>query len=352
MKSPFPIILISIAIFSASFLVDTAHAKQTLRAAADARDFQIGVEVVVPALLADEDYRRLVAEHFNQAVPGNAFKFFVSHPAPDRYDFNEVQTLMGYTAAAGMGLHGHVLVWHDGLPDWVKKGDYSPRQLSRILQDFISTTIGHVRTHYPGRVPTWDVVNEAVNDQGTGLRDSLWRKIGPDYVAKAFRWAHAADPLAKLYYNDYGGEGLNPKSNAIYNMVRALRQQGVPIHGVGLQMHVQKGFAPPVAEVIANMNRLAALGLEIRISEMDYALPLNPAAKPADHMEQARYYREILGACLRQKACKAFVVWGATDRYSWVRQYKPGWGSAVIFDENLNPRPAYWALLAKLTEVR
>src|SRR5205085_2625309 len=124
-------------------------------------------------------------------------------------------------------------------------------------------------SHYRGRVNIWDVVNEALNDDGT-LRNSLWLQvIGPDYIDWAFRWAHEANPQAQLYYNDYGGEGLGPKSDAIYNLVKGLLRRGVPINGVGLQMHVSIDDYPKPQDVLANMQRLAALGLKVQITEMD-----------------------------------------------------------------------------------
>jgi endo-1,4-beta-xylanase len=323
---------------------------QSLREVAEHRGFLIGSEARAEGLRYNSAYVKLLAEQFNLVVPGHVFKFLVTHPAPNRFDFSEGDKLVEFAQCSNQLVHGHTLVWHEGLPDWITNGQHTPDQLSQILRTFIQTSIQHYKDKYPGRIPSWDVVNEAINLFGTGLRKSPWLKIGPDYIEKAFYWAHQADPNAKLYYNDLDGEGLGLKSRAIYQLVRRLKSRGVPIHGIGLQMHVRKGLKPKVADVVANMRRLAALGLEIRISEMDYALPVNMGVRSEDLREQAEFYWEILNACLNIKACKAFVVWGATDKYSWIPQNKPGWGAAVLFDEYLRPKPAFSAVLSRLKQ--
>lgn len=186
---------------------------------------------------------------------------------------------------------------------------------------------------------SWDVGAEAVDENGR-LRETFWsRGIGPDYLALAFHWAHEADPQAHLRYNDYGGEGDGAKSDGIYDLAAELRRKGAPIHGVGLQMHASLKDAPRASDVRINMKRLAALGLETHISEMDVMLSL-PASR-ADLRAQAALYRDMLQACLAVPQCRSFSTWGASDRYSWIPEFFPGQGDALLFDKDNRAKPAY-----------
>lgn len=196
----------------------------------------------------------------------------------------------------------------------------------------------------------WDVVNEGLDDNGA-LRDSIWlRGIGPDYIDWAFRWARQANPQARLFYNDYGGEGLGQKSDAIYNLLKGLLQRGVPVNGVGLQMHVSIDAYPDPQDVLANMKRLVALGLEVQITEMDVQIQHDHRPMEQRLEAQAQIYRDMLSACLAAKNCTAFAMWGFIDRYSWIPQFTGHPDAPLIFDESYRPKPAYVALVSVLKE--
>jgi len=243
-----------------------------------------------------------------------------------------------------MLVRGHTLVWHNQNPGWLEEGEWTRDELIEVLREHITTVVGR----YRGRIAAWDVVNEAIDEDGE-LRDTLWlRVIGPEYIEMAFRWAHEADPEAQLFYNDYAGEGVNRKSNAIYAMVRNLLEQDVPIHGVGLQMHVTVSNSPRSQDVQANLERLAGLGLEVQITEMDVRIPGEPSERTL--AQQAEVYGSMMDVCLEAENCSAFVLWGFTDRHSWVPGFFSGWGSALIFDESYAPKPAYDALQEVLAE--
>ncbi len=314
----------------------------SLRALAQARGIQIGTAVSIGPLRSEPPYAETLAREFSMLTPENAMKFGPLRPSRDRYDFGDADAIVDFAESHGMLVRGHTLVWGQQLSDWLTARSWSRDELMAILREHIMTVVGR----YRGRVAAWDVVNEAVANEGF-LEDTIWRRtIGPTYIERAFRWAHEADPQAKLFYNDVGGEGKGVKADAIYARVQDLVRRGVPIHGVGLQMHVRLKSPPDPSDVVANMKRLAALGLQVHITEMDVAI--KGSATAADLSAQARIYRDALRACLSARNCTAFVLWGFTDRHSWIPQVAPSSGEALIFDDAFRPKPAYGALRAVL----
>jgi endo-1,4-beta-xylanase len=318
----------------------------TLRAAAQRRGILIGAAVGVNQLETDPMYAITLARQFDEVTPENAMKFDALEPSPGEYTFVGGDAIVAFARAHGMAVRGHNLVWYRSLPGWLANGTFSRAQLMAILKDYIMTVV----SHYRGRLVDWDVVNEAIADGSNTLRDSIWMQdIGSDYIDWAFRWAHQADPQAHLFYNDYGGEGLGAKSDAIYNLVKGLVKRGVPIYGVGLQMHVSITDPPSEQAVIANMKRLAALGLKVEITEMDVEIQGDPRPLAQKLQAQAQLYRNMIEACLAVSACNAFVMWGFTDRYSWIPEATGHADAPLIFDQNYRPKPAFDALMNALT---
>jgi endo-1,4-beta-xylanase len=337
-----PRILLATAACAALLAASPARAADPLRALAAPAGLHIGSSVRADALQTDPAYARLLAHEFNLVTPENAMKFSVVQPERGRFDFAQADALVEFAEANGMQVNGHVLVWHQQLPDWLTQGNFDSGELKAILREHIRTLV----TRYRGRAASWDVAAEAVDENGR-LRETFWsRGIGPDYLALAFRWAHEADPQAHLRYNDYGGEGDGAKSDGIYDLMIELRRRGTPIHGVGLQMHASLKDAPRASEVRINMKRLAALGLETHISEMDVMLSL-PASR-ADLRAQAALYRDMLQACLAVPQCRSFSTWGANDRYSWIPEFFPGQGDALLFDKDNRAKPAYQSVQRRL----
>ena len=320
----------------------------TLRSLALRRGIGIGVAVSVKPLREDPNYSRIVREQFNVVTPENAMKWDALRPSRDRFDFTDADAIVDFASANGMRVRGHTLVWHGQLPVWLKTGKFSREELQAILREHILTVVGR----YRGRVSTWDVANEVVDeDERSMLRDSVWsRGLGQDFVAMAFRWAHEADPEARLFYNDIGGEGLGSHSDAVYELVKTLVQQGVPIHGVGLQMHVGMHDVPLQADVKANMDRLAALGLELHITEMDVQIGKGTGVPAYDHASQARIYEEMTSVCLRTPACKMIVVWGLTDKHSWIPEWTKRPDEPLLFDGGYSPKPAYYGVRKALEQ--
>ena len=316
----------------------------SLRSLAYFRGIRIGAAVAVKPLLNEELYAQTLARQFNLLTPENAMKFERLHPLRDRYDFEDADTLVNFAQAHNMQVRGHTLVWHNQLPEWLTEKDWERDELINILREHIITVV----EHYRGQLVAWDVVNEAIADDGS-LRDTLWlRGIGPEYIEMAFRWAQEADPNVLLFYNDYGGEGQGKKSDAIYALVKELRQRGVPIHGVGLQMHVKVTSPPTPQAVAANLKRLSALDLAVGITEMDVRIKDPPTEAKLE--QQARVYSNMLDVCLAAPKCNSFVLWGVSDRHSWIPKAFEGWKSGLIFDQQYRPKPAYRAIIDQLTQ--
>jgi endo-1,4-beta-xylanase len=229
------------------------------------------------------------------------------------------------------------------LPAWLREMPVSFDGGVDLLRSHIHT----VTHHYRGKLAAWDVVNEAVESDGSWRDTFFLRTFGPDYVTMAFHWAHEGDPEAKLFYNDFSADEVNPKSTAIYGVLRDLLKQGVPVHGVGLQMHLDLWDPPQPRRVADNIRRFNDLGLEVHITEMD--VKINDPATEEDLREEARIYREILEVCLEARNCTAFIAWGVTDRYSWVPEHFPGKGSPLLFDREGRPKPAYYAIREALS---
>jgi endo-1,4-beta-xylanase len=330
----------SIARIVGTPVVVTPHSKVpgTLQDIAQSRGILIGSEVGGERdERADTTYWNIASQEFSIWTI-NQYYFAVVHPQPDQYNFTYGDFLVQQAQTNGIKIRGHTLIWHNSLPDWISKGTFTRDQLMAIMKDHIQTVVGR----YRGKIYAWDVVNEAVNDDGS-LRPTIWEQvIGPDYLDMAFQWAHEADPQAKLFYNDYNAEGLGKKSDGVYELVKQLKARGVPIDGVGLQMHLTEGKPVPPSDLEANIQRLGALGLEVEVTEMDVRIH-----EPADQNKlasQAQMFHDVLSACLTVPAFKAFVMWGFTDKYSWVPNAAPGYGDATIFDTNFTPKPAYQGL--------
>jgi endo-1,4-beta-xylanase len=300
---------------------------------------------VEPDLLADDVYARTLVREFNAITPENAMKWDRIHPFERRWNFDPADQLVEFAAAHRMRIHGHTLVWHRQLAPWLTPA-LSRGEVVRALASHVETLVGR----YAGRIAAWDVVNEAVADDGRRLRDTFFlRTYGAGYIAEAFRLAHAADPGARLYYNDYGAEGAGPKSDAVYALVRHLLDEGVPVHGVGLQMHLRATSPPEPAAITANVARLRALGLEVRISEMDVRIRRVRQDDPL--ARQRLVYRDAIAACVGTSGFTDVTFWGVTDAHSWIHRAF-GKDAPLLFDRDYAPKPAYFGVRAALATRR
>jgi len=343
------------------FTAQSTPPPQSLRQAGEKAGVLVGT-AVRPYLFSEAPYAATLAREYNMVEPEDAMKWWAVRPAADAFDFRQGDDVIRFAQVHAMKVRGHCLVWDHNNPDWLAQGHFTPAEMSRLLREHITT----VMKHYAGQVFAWDVVNEALNEYGE-FKDSPWYNrpgIGlankrSAYVELAFRWAHEADPQALLFYNEADGEGLNRKSDAIYAMVKDFKRRGVPIDGVGLQMHISQSDLDTHA-IAANITRLNDLGLQVHITELDVSLPLYVRGEPPepanasqqDLLRQAEIYRGVVRACRQNPGCTAIQTWGFTDKYSWIGSHAHGArGAALPFDRAYKTKPAYYALLDALAGV-
>jgi len=335
LRTGLPLLLLGVLMAAAP----TAHAADTpLRDLAAAKNKVIGTAVTGSKLTGT--YGDLAGTQFNSLTPGNAMKWGSVEPTRGSYNWAEADQIVNFAEVHGQQVRGHTLVWHSQNPGWLDNGTWTQAQLSQLLNDHIALEVGR----YKGRLAAWDVVNEPFNEDGT-YRQTLWYNgLGTGYIAQALTAARAADPAAKLYINDYNVEGVNAKSTALYNLVKSLKEQGVPIDGVGLQAHLIVGQVP--ATLQQNIQRFADLGVDVAITELDIRMTL--PSDSAKLTQQAADYKAVMNACVAVTRCVGATVWGFTDSDSWIPSTFPGQGAATPYDENYAPKPAYHAIAEAL----
>jgi endo-1,4-beta-xylanase len=332
--------LLVIGIGAAFAVQPAAAAPTTLRQAADVLGLKVGTAVTASTLTGNAKYGATTAREFNAITPGNEMKWGSIEPTRGQLDWTGADATVAFATANNQVVRGHTLLWHNQLPGWLTSGGFNAADLTAIVHQHIATEVGR----YKGRLISWDVVNEPFNEDGT-LRSTVFSTtLGPGYIADALTQARAADPAAKLYINDFNIEGINAKSTAMLNLVTSLKQQGVPIDGVGIQTHLILGQVP--SDFAQNIARFTAAGFDVWLSEVDVRMTL--PATPAMLAQQASDYTKIVNACLSVKRCVGITVWGFTDLDSWVPGTFPGQGAADIFDTNMDPKPAYSAVLTAL----
>jgi endo-1,4-beta-xylanase len=286
------------------------------------------------------NFKNTFTRQFNMLVAENDMKHDHIHPAQTTYRFAPADSLVAFAEQNGMKVRGHTLVFHNQNASWLTSGTWTKDQAKQLLVDHITNVVGH----YKGKVMEWDVVNEILGDNGA-LRPGFYlNAIGPEYIELAFRTARAADPDAGLFYNDYNIEGIGAKSDSAYKLVADLVARGVPITGVGFESHFIVGQLPQ--NVDATIQRFAALGLKVHITELDIRVPLQSTA--GSLQTQAQNYRDYVASCMRFPACDVVVLWGFTDKESWIPSTFSGFGDALIFDSLFQPKPAFTSLQAQL----
>lgn len=292
------------------------------------------------------EYARALSEHFNALTPENQMKPDSLQPERGSFRFGPADRFVAFAKEHRMVVHGHTLVWHQQNPDWLQRGSWTRPELISALSNHVTTIVAHFKDD----IALWDVVNEAMGDNGK-FRDSFWKKsLGddnrdgiPDYIDLAFRFARQADRDCILVYNDYGAEHSGAKADAILKMTRELKRSGTPIDAVGFQFHI-KGLKFDFDDFRKNARRFTSAGLKVYVTEADFAIP--PPVTPEKLAAQSKLCGEMVRAARAISGCAGVFWWGVTDRHSWLNmpEFVKGGADGLLFDREYRPKPCYRAV--------
>ncbi|MFD2796761.1 endo-1,4-beta-xylanase [Promicromonospora vindobonensis] len=303
-------------------------AGSTLQAAAAESGRYFGTAIAANKL-SESAYTTIANREFNMITAENEMKLDATEPNQNQFNFTNGDRIVSWARSNGKQVRGHTLAWHSQQPGWMQNMSGS------ALRSAMLNHVTQVATHYRGQIHSWDVVNEAFQDGSSGARrDSNLQRTGNDWIEAAFRAARAADPNAKLCYNDYNTDDwTHAKTQAVYNLVRDFKARGVPIDCVGLQSHFNSQ-SPVPSNYQTTLSSFAALGVDVQITELDIE---------GSGSAQADNYRRVVEACLAVSRCTGISVWGVRDTDSWRAS-----GTPLLFDGNGNKKAAYTSTLNAL----
>ncbi|MDR7382007.1 endo-1,4-beta-xylanase [Promicromonospora iranensis] len=303
-------------------------AGSTLQAAATEKGRYFGTAIAVNKL-SDSTYTTIANREFNMITAENEMKIDALEPNQNQFNWTNGDRVVSWARSNGKEVRGHTLAWHSQQPGWMQN------MSGTALRNAMLNHVTQVATHYRGQIHSWDVVNEAFQDGSSGARrDSNLQRTGNDWIEAAFRAARAADPSAKLCYNDYNTDDwTHAKTQAVYNLVRDFKARGVPIDCVGLQSHFN-AQSPVPSNYQTTLSSFAALGVDVQITELDIE---------GSGSAQADNYRRVVEACLAVSRCTGISVWGVRDTDSWRAS-----GTPLLFDGNGNKKAAYTSTLNAL----
>ncbi|MEU3414622.1 MULTISPECIES: endo-1,4-beta-xylanase [unclassified Streptomyces] len=304
----------------------TAHAAENTLGAAAAQSGRYFGTAIASGRLGDSTYTSIASREFNMVTAENEMKIDATEPQRGQFNFTAGDRVYNWAVQNGKKVRGHTLAWHSQQPGWMQS--LSGSSLRQAMIDHINGVMGH----YKGKIAQWDVVNEAFADGSSGARrDSNLQRTGNDWIEVAFRTARAADPSAKLCYNDYNIENWTwAKTQGVYNMVRDFKQRGVPIDCVGFQSHFNSG-SPYNSNFRTTLQSFAALGVDVAITELD----IQGASSST--------YAAVTNDCLAVSRCLGITVWGVRDSDSWRSGDTP-----LLFNNDGSKKAAYTAVLNAL----
>lgn len=312
-----------------------------------AETFYVGMIVQSNRMTGTHD--EIIRREFSSLTSEYEMKMNITYPAQGTYNWVPADAIVNYANLNGINMHGHALIWHNSVPDWVRDFSGTDLEFENMIKDYVKTTV----TRYKGKVKSWDVVNEAFDD-GTGtLRNTIFKqKMGDDYIAKCFGWAREADPDVLLFYNDYNMCNDVTKQDAVFAMVDDLKTRGISIDGIGYQMHISYNW-PTKEEIIAATNKIVDRQLLVHYSELDIrANPNNDltSLSSARSLEQKTKYNEVVKiySAIPTSNKYALTIWGLKDNESWLISQ---WGHAdwpLLYDSNFNEKDAYYGVLEGL----
>lgn len=302
-------------------------------------------------------YSQILSSQYDLALIDNTPNWYFTdgglRPTPTSYNFANMDKVVAYAQRHSMAIQAHHLLWGEDkwLPNWLKNSHHSLAQLMNIMHDHIATVVGR----YKGKINEWSVVNEAFTrgQHMDGLHD-WWADNtgGAAYIEQAFIWAHQADPQAKLILNDFDDEHFNTVSDDMYNYIKSAKARGIPIDGIGMQMHIDATHPPDMNEVTQNMQRFAALGVNVYVTEFDVNMSSVAAPDPVRDNIEAGIYYNMMRACIEAGDCRSFAQLGITDKETWYNYMGPSTQDArpLMFDSNYRPKAAYYAFRNALLE--
>ncbi|KAI1123356.1 carbohydrate-binding module family 1 protein [Nemania abortiva] len=296
--------------------------------------------------LTDSPYVAILSntDEFGQITPGNGQKWQYTEPSQGTFSYTSGDQIASLAATNGQLLRCHTLVWYSQLPSWVSSGTWTVATLTSVINTHISNVVGH----YKGKCYAWDVVNEGLNDDGTYRQNVFYNVLGDSYFALAFKAAAAADPAAKLYYNDYNIESTGSKQAAAAKIVTLVKSAGAKIDGVGMQAHLIVGSTPSQSSLQSAMaSYISAGATEVAYTELDIRFTALPSTA-SGLAQQATDYATVTKACLATKACVGITIWDYTDKYSWIPSTFSGQGDACLYNSALSKKPAWTAVSSAL----
>ncbi|KAI0436457.1 carbohydrate-binding module family 1 protein [Xylaria telfairii] len=296
--------------------------------------------------LSDTSYVNILknTDEFGQITPGNGQKWQYTEPSQGQFSYTSGDQIASLAATNGQLLRCHTLVWYSQLPSWVSSGTWTASTLTSVINTHISNVVGH----YKGKCYAWDVVNEGLNEDGSYRTNVFYNVLGDAYFALAFKAAAAADPAAKLYYNDYNIEGTGSKQAGAVKIISLVKAAGARIDGIGMQAHLIVGSSPSQSSLQGAIASYVAAGAtEVAYTELDIRFSSLPSTA-AGLQQQATDYVTVTKACLAEKACVGITIWDYTDKYSWIPNTFPGQGDALLYDANLSKKPAWTAVSSVL----
>ena len=329
--------------FAAVLLMLSSCAQKTPKTYAAKYGFKTGVSVAVGDLY-NEDYIKIIKENSSIVVAENCMKWANLRPNKTFWNWTDVDKLVEFAESNKIAVKWHTLFWHNQNPGFISSFK-SREQALETMDEHITT----IMSRYKGRISEYDVVNEMFNEDGT-MRETVWYKsIGPDYIEHALIKARETDPDAKLFLNEYNNEEQgNKKADAMYNFVKDLVDRGIPIDGVGFQLHLATIYPYNEAAVRSNIRRYADLGLEVSFSEVDVRMPV-PSSE-SDRQTQMNTYCSLARLAKEEPNVTSFITWGFTDKQSWIPGTFPGYGEALLYDKDLKKKPVYEAVVKELAK--
>ncbi|KAL2194221.1 glycoside hydrolase superfamily [Corynascus similis CBS 632.67] len=295
---------------------------------------------------SDSQYAAILSDKsmFGQLVPENGMKWDATEPSRGQFSYNSGDITANTAKKNGQGLRCHAMVWYSQLPSWVSSGSWTRESLTSVIETHMNNVMGH----YKGQCYAWDVINEAINDDGQSWRDSVFlRTFGTDYFPLSFNLAKKADPDTKLYYNDYNLEYNQAKTDRAVELVKIVQDAGAPIDGVGFQAHLIVGSTPDRSQLATTLKRFTALGVEVAYTELDIRHSSLPASSSA-LVTQGNDFANVVGSCIDTPNCVGVTVWGFTDKHSWIPNTFPGEGDAMLYDSSYNKKPAWTSVSSVL----